>query len=158
MSSVSGFKGVAAVALALCVVSGCGGGDDGAIPATVTTTATVTATTTVAPDPATATVTVTGEPSTTTETVTEAVTSTETATVTQAVTTTETATVTETASVAGFVGPGDAGGGDEDEDESWIEYDNCDAARAAGAAPVYAGDPGYGRHLDRDGDGVGCES
>lgn len=23
---------------------------------------------------------------------------------------------------------------------------------------VYAGDPGYGSHLDRDGDGVGCES
>lgn len=36
-------------------------------------------------------------------------------------------------------------------------YKNCDAARAAGAAPVHRGDPGYGRHLDRDGDGVGCE-
>jgi hypothetical protein len=36
-------------------------------------------------------------------------------------------------------------------------YENCDAARAAGAAPVHAGDPGYGSHLDRDGDGVGCE-
>jgi hypothetical protein len=36
-------------------------------------------------------------------------------------------------------------------------YRNCDAARAAGAAPVRVGDPGYGRHLDRDGDGVGCE-
>lgn len=36
-------------------------------------------------------------------------------------------------------------------------YDNCTAARAAGAAPVRTGDPGYGRHLDRDGDGVGCE-
>jgi len=36
-------------------------------------------------------------------------------------------------------------------------YTNCDAARAAGAAPVHAGEPGYGRHLDRDGDGVGCE-
>jgi hypothetical protein len=36
-------------------------------------------------------------------------------------------------------------------------FRNCDAARAAGAAPVRAGDPGYGRHLDRDGDGVGCE-
>ncbi|MCZ7431797.1 excalibur calcium-binding domain-containing protein [Streptomyces sp. WMMC1477] len=22
---------------------------------------------------------------------------------------------------------------------------------------MYAGQPGYGRHLDRDGDGVGCE-
>jgi hypothetical protein len=36
-------------------------------------------------------------------------------------------------------------------------YANCSAARAAGAAPVRVGDPGYGRHLDRDGDGVGCE-
>jgi len=36
-------------------------------------------------------------------------------------------------------------------------YANCAAARAAGAAPVRAGDPGYGSHLDRDGDGVGCE-
>ncbi|MBJ6980340.1 excalibur calcium-binding domain-containing protein [Luteimonas sp. MC1572] len=34
---------------------------------------------------------------------------------------------------------------------------NCDAARAAGAAPVRRGDPGYGTHLDRDSDGVGCE-
>ncbi len=36
-------------------------------------------------------------------------------------------------------------------------YENCDAARDAGAAPVYVGDPGYGGHLDRDGDGVACE-
>ncbi|MCX4505570.1 excalibur calcium-binding domain-containing protein [Streptomyces anulatus] len=36
-------------------------------------------------------------------------------------------------------------------------YENCDAARAAGAAPVEEGDPGYAPHLDRDGDGVGCE-
>lgn len=36
-------------------------------------------------------------------------------------------------------------------------FANCSAARAAGAAPVRAGDPGYGRHLDRDDDGVGCE-
>ncbi|WP_244244068.1 excalibur calcium-binding domain-containing protein [Marilutibacter alkalisoli] len=38
-----------------------------------------------------------------------------------------------------------------------VYYANCSAARAAGAAPVRRGDPGYGRHLDRDGDGVGCE-
>ncbi|ARI78307.1 excalibur calcium-binding domain-containing protein [Halobacillus mangrovi] len=37
-------------------------------------------------------------------------------------------------------------------------YKNCTAAKSAGAAPVYAGDPGYGPHLDRDGDGVGCEN
>lgn len=36
-------------------------------------------------------------------------------------------------------------------------FANCSAARAAGAAPVHVGDPGYGRHLDRDGDGTGCE-
>lgn len=36
-------------------------------------------------------------------------------------------------------------------------YPNCAAARAAGAAPVRAGQPGYSRKLDRDGDGVGCE-
>ena len=36
-------------------------------------------------------------------------------------------------------------------------YRNCTAARAAGAAPVYRGQTGYGPHLDRDNDGVGCE-
>lgn len=36
-------------------------------------------------------------------------------------------------------------------------YANCAAARAAGAAPVRRGQPGYGPHLDRDNDGVGCE-
>ena len=36
-------------------------------------------------------------------------------------------------------------------------YVNCSAARAAGAAPVRRGDPGYGPHLDRDNDGIGCE-
>lgn len=36
-------------------------------------------------------------------------------------------------------------------------FSNCAAARAAGAAPVRRGEPGYGSHLDRDDDGVGCE-
>jgi Excalibur calcium-binding domain len=36
-------------------------------------------------------------------------------------------------------------------------FANCAEARAAGAAPVRRGEPGYGPHLDRDGDGVGCE-
>lgn len=36
-------------------------------------------------------------------------------------------------------------------------YRNCTEARAAGAAPVRRGDAGYGTHLDRDNDGVGCE-
>ena len=38
-----------------------------------------------------------------------------------------------------------------------VYYKNCTAVRAADADPIRRGDPGYGRHLDRDGDGVGCE-
>jgi hypothetical protein len=37
-------------------------------------------------------------------------------------------------------------------------YKNYDAVHAAGKAPIRRGDPGYERHLDRDGDGVGCEN
>lgn len=37
-------------------------------------------------------------------------------------------------------------------------YPNCAAARAAGAAPLYRGQPGYSSKLDRDGDGVACET
>lgn len=36
-------------------------------------------------------------------------------------------------------------------------YPNCSAARAAGAAPILRGEPGYSRRLDRDGDGRACE-
>lgn len=36
-------------------------------------------------------------------------------------------------------------------------FANCAAARAAGRAPVRRGEPGYGPHLDRDNDGIGCE-
>lgn len=36
-------------------------------------------------------------------------------------------------------------------------YPNCAAARAAGAAPLYRGQPGYRPGLDRDNDGVACE-
>lgn len=36
-------------------------------------------------------------------------------------------------------------------------YANCAAAKAAGAAPLYAGQPGYRPALDRDKDGVACE-
>ncbi|WP_240484328.1 GmrSD restriction endonuclease domain-containing protein [Pseudarthrobacter sulfonivorans] len=37
-------------------------------------------------------------------------------------------------------------------------YANCSAAKAAGAAPIYAGQAGYRAGLDRDSDGVACES
>ncbi|GAA1589287.1 hypothetical protein GCM10009828_012290 [Actinoplanes couchii] len=48
---------------------------------------------------------------------------------------------------------------DEPEEEvvEDVYYKNCTAVRRAGADPIRRGDPGYGRHLDRDGDGVGCE-
>lgn len=42
-------------------------------------------------------------------------------------------------------------------DRSEVYYPNCAAVRAAGAAPVRAGEPGYSRRLDRDGDGIACE-
>ena len=38
-----------------------------------------------------------------------------------------------------------------------VYYANCSAARAAGAAPIHVGEPGYRSGLDRDGDGVACE-
>ena len=43
------------------------------------------------------------------------------------------------------------------EDGGQASYPDCDAARAAGAAPLYAGAPGYSAELDRDGDGTACE-
>ncbi|WP_404980007.1 excalibur calcium-binding domain-containing protein [Caulobacter sp. BE264] len=36
-------------------------------------------------------------------------------------------------------------------------FANCAEARAAGAAPIRVGEPGYRAGLDRDGDGVACE-
>ncbi|MFC7877142.1 DUF1524 domain-containing protein [Isoptericola sp. NPDC057391] len=50
----------------------------------------------------------------------------------------------------GETGDGGASGAQE-------PFANCDAARAAGAAPVHRGDPGYSSRLDGDGDGTGCE-
>ena len=38
-----------------------------------------------------------------------------------------------------------------------VSYANCAAARAAGAAPIMRGEPGYSSKLDRDNDGVACE-
>ena len=37
-------------------------------------------------------------------------------------------------------------------------YKNCQAARDAGVAPIYRGQDGYRSALDRDGDGVACET
>lgn len=38
-----------------------------------------------------------------------------------------------------------------------VYYENCAAARAAGAAPIHRGEPGYREALDGDRDGVACE-
>ncbi|MCX5276381.1 excalibur calcium-binding domain-containing protein [Streptomyces virginiae] len=48
-------------------------------------------------------------------------------------------------------GSGDSGGG------GVVSYRNCTAVRAAHADPIRRGDPGFGPHLDRDGDGIACE-
>lgn len=37
-------------------------------------------------------------------------------------------------------------------------YVSCKEAKAAGVAPLYKGDPGYRPELDRDGDGIACET
>jgi len=38
-----------------------------------------------------------------------------------------------------------------------VVYASCNAVRAAGAAPITAGDPGWDTKFDRDGNGVGCQ-
>lgn len=40
---------------------------------------------------------------------------------------------------------------------SSVYYETCADARAAGAAPLHRGEPGYRPGLDKDGDGVACE-
>ena len=65
---------------------------------------------------------------------------------------------------SGWFGGGDSGSGEGSEEEATSEpepqkefYANCKEAKAAGAAPLYKGDPGYRSDLDRDGDGIACE-
>jgi hypothetical protein len=43
-------------------------------------------------------------------------------------------------------------------DETGLRHDIAAAtARAAGAAPIYRGQPGYREEMDGDGDGIACE-
>ena len=49
-------------------------------------------------------------------------------------------------------GSGGSGGGGA------VYYGNCSEVRAAGAAPIHRGEPGYASHLDRDNDGVACDT
>ena len=39
-----------------------------------------------------------------------------------------------------------------------VSFDNCTEARAAGYENIKRGEPGYAAKLDRDKDGVACES
>jgi hypothetical protein len=41
--------------------------------------------------------------------------------------------------------------------EASAYYRNCDAARAAGVAPIDRGEPGYRPEMDGDSDGIACE-
>ncbi len=41
--------------------------------------------------------------------------------------------------------------------ERSIHYSGCKEVRAAGKAPLYRGQPGYGEHMDGDHDGIACE-
>lgn len=38
-----------------------------------------------------------------------------------------------------------------------VHYENCDAVKAAGKAPLYRGQPGYSLDLDGDQDDIACE-
>lgn len=46
---------------------------------------------------------------------------------------------------------------DNDSSGDTVYYKNCGEARAAGAAPIERGEPGYRPELDRNNDGIACE-
>ena len=87
-----------------------------------------------------------GEVTTTTATATSTTVK-ATTTTAPAVTTTTVKTTTTTTSRAGTTTTARA-----------VSYANCAAVKAAGAAPIRRGDPGYSSSLDRDGDGIACET
>ncbi|WP_406126917.1 excalibur calcium-binding domain-containing protein [Streptomyces canus] len=76
------------------------------------------------------------------------------ATVTVTVTAKETVKVTRTVTAQAEADTGS--GSDADSDST--HYADCTEARAAGAAPIHRGEPGYASHLDRDNDGVAYDS
>ena len=41
---------------------------------------------------------------------------------------------------------------------SIVKFRSCKEARAAGYSDIKKGEPGYSSKLDRDGDGIACES
>lgn len=57
-----------------------------------------------------------------------------------------------------FVGGGDDRPRGSTRRESSVYYSGCREVRAAGAAPIYRGQPGYREGMDGDGDGIACEA
>lgn len=53
--------------------------------------------------------------------------------------------------------PRQSGQNPDSEGAAGAYYANCTEAKAAGAAPLYRGEPGYREKLDRDKDGIACE-
>ena len=54
--------------------------------------------------------------------------------------------------------PRQSGQNPDSEGAAGAYYANCTEAKAAGAAPLYRGEPGYREKLDRDKDGIACET
>ncbi|MFK0252042.1 excalibur calcium-binding domain-containing protein [Streptomyces sp. NPDC090445] len=52
---------------------------------------------------------------------------------------------------------GSSGGGSGGSSGGVVVYKSCAEAKAAGAAPIRRGQPGYSRSLDRDNDGIACD-
>ena len=54
--------------------------------------------------------------------------------------------------------PASAGTAEPSQVEASRYFSGCNEARAAGAAPIRVGEPGYREEMDGDGDGIACES
>lgn len=92
-----------------------------------------------------------------TVTVTETVTATESATSSTTVTSSSAKPAAKTTTQPAAAPPATSQQSTTTQCADCVYYENCDAARAAGAAPIYRGEPGYAKHLDRDNDGIACE-
>ncbi|MDO5066279.1 MAG: excalibur calcium-binding domain-containing protein [Propionibacteriaceae bacterium] len=75
------------------------------------------------------------------------------------VTATETSVATETVTAAPqrFADTGSGSQESKPQRNTGAYFSSCKEAKAAGAAPLYRGQPGYRPKLDRDNDGVACE-
>ncbi|MDJ0380219.1 excalibur calcium-binding domain-containing protein [Streptomyces sp. G-G2] len=65
---------------------------------------------------------------------------------------------TDAGSTGGDGGASGSGSGGTTGGGSAAYYKNCTEARAAGAAPIHRGQPGYRSALDRDNDGIACDT